>query len=99
MSPLIRTLSIAALTLLPLSAAFAGLDKPAGRCGIPGGTASPGFNQFMATHPTVEAFKGRYSCIWLVLPNTATTYENRSDNSRYFATVDEHGRIVGGRFG
>jgi hypothetical protein len=37
--------------------------------------------------------------VQLVMPNTITTMDFRSNNSRYFAELDKDGRIVGGHFG
>ncbi len=56
------------------------------------------FQAFIATRPTPGAFREAYPGVTLVLPGDIATKELRMDNSRYFATLDEAGRIVGGRF-
>ncbi|MGB0954448.1 MAG: hypothetical protein ACPGZP_00445 [Panacagrimonas sp.] len=57
------------------------------------------FEAFIQTRPTPDAFRSRYPDVFLVLPGTITTKEFRTNNSRYFARLDEDGRIVGGSFG
>lgn len=92
-----------AVTLLgaSLSACFA----------LPTGSASkmdpvPGFvtdlaqfDAYIQSHPTPEQFRLTYPDVQLVLPGQIATKELRFNNSRYFAKLDEDGRIVGGRFG
>ncbi|KAG9606229.1 hypothetical protein KCV01_g5801, partial [Aureobasidium melanogenum] len=56
------------------------------------------FASFVAGKPTAVEFRAAYSCVQLVLPGDVTTMEMRYDNSRYFAQLDSHGRIVGGNF-
>ncbi|WP_370305135.1 hypothetical protein [Sinimarinibacterium flocculans] len=56
------------------------------------------FEAFIATRPTPEAFRQTYPDVTLVLPGQIATKELRFDNSRYFAQLDEQGRIVGGKF-
>lgn len=56
------------------------------------------FNAFIATHPTPEQFRAMYPDVQLVMPNTITTMDFRSNNSRYFAELKD-GHIVGGHFG
>lgn len=67
----------------------------AGSCGV---TRMDVFDRFVATKPTPNAFQAAYSCIALIMPGDITTLEFRTDNSRYYAELDTHGRIVGGRF-
>ena len=57
-----------------------------------------GFEQFIATQPTVDQFRARYPDVTLVLPGTIASKEMRMNNSRYFAQLDAGGRITGGRF-
>ncbi|MES0875235.1 hypothetical protein [Sinimarinibacterium thermocellulolyticum] len=56
------------------------------------------FDAFIATRPTPEAFRRTYPDVTLVLPGQIATKELRFDNSRYFAQLDEQGRISGGKF-
>lgn len=56
------------------------------------------FDAFVATHPSPEAFRRHYPDVTLVLPGTVATKEFRTNNSRYFAEIDDAGKIVGGRF-
>lgn len=56
------------------------------------------FDAFIASQPTPEQFRQRYPDVLLVLPDEPATRELRSDNSRFFAELDEHGRIIGGHF-
>jgi len=96
-------LAVLCFALLSLAACAA---PPAQPTGVPMDTAPvagfvadlPAFEQFIATQPTVEAFQARYPDVLLVLPGSMTTKEFRSNNSRYFAQLDEQGRIIGGRF-
>jgi hypothetical protein len=54
---------------------------------------------FLANEPTPVDFRIRYPGIVLILPGDASTREFRSDCSRFFADVNDSGRIVGGSFG
>lgn len=56
------------------------------------------FERYIATLPTPQDFRARYPDVVLVLPGDFATKELRLDNSRYFAQLDEQGRIVGGKF-
>lgn len=56
------------------------------------------FDRFIATQPTPEGFKAQYPDVTLVLPGQMATKELRGNNSRYFARLDDAGRIVGGKF-
>jgi hypothetical protein len=71
------------------------LISAVGGCGI---TDMRAFESVIATKPTPAQFRALYSCVHLVLPGDITTKEMRSDNSRYHADLDVHGRIVGGVF-
>jgi len=65
------------------------------RCSVSDLTA---FRGFIAGKPTPAEFHTTYSCVTLVLPGDFSSREMRADNSRYFADLDTHGRIVGGHF-
>lgn len=56
------------------------------------------FDAFIAQRPTPEQFRNRYPDVHLLLPGALATKEFRTNNSRYFARLDDDGRIVGGRF-
>jgi len=57
-----------------------------------------GFNAFIATRPTPAQFRAAYPDVTLVLPGQIATREFRTNNSRYFAELDDEGRISGGKF-
>lgn len=61
-------------------------------------TDLPPFEAFIETRPTPEALRERYPGLVVVLPGEISTRELRMDNSRYFAELDEQGRVSGGRF-
>lgn len=65
------------------------------RCSV---TDMDQFASFIAGKPTPTEFRNAYSCVALVLPGDVSTLEMRTDNSRYHAMLDQHGRIVGGSF-
>ena len=56
------------------------------------------FNQFISGRPTPEQFHTQYPEVQLILPGDSATKELRLDNSRYFAQMNQDGRIVGGKF-
>lgn len=56
------------------------------------------FKQFMSNYPTPAQFRAQYPDVQLVLPGEMATKELRSDNSRYFAQLNQDGRIVSGKF-
>lgn len=56
------------------------------------------FGRFIATQPTPTDFKARYPDVTLILPGQMATKELRGNNSRYFAQLDQAGRITGGKF-
>jgi len=56
------------------------------------------FRQFLESRPTPEAFERVYPGVHLVLPGDIVTQEYRTDRSRFFAELDEQGRITGGEF-
>lgn len=58
----------------------------------------PRFKSFIASTPTPEQFRHAYPDVQLVMPGDITTREFRSNNSRYFAELDDSGRITGGSF-
>ncbi|WP_114241819.1 hypothetical protein [Dyella sp. C9] len=57
------------------------------------------FDAFIRTHPTPDQFRATYPDVQLVMPGSITTMEFRTNNSRYFAQLDNDGRITGGHFG
>jgi hypothetical protein len=61
-------------------------------------TDTQAFERFIATRPTPEQFRQRYPDVQLVLPGQLATKELRMNNSRYFAELDDEGRITGGKF-
>lgn len=93
-----------ALSLLSLAACAAPPPQPmadnttAPVAGFIVESERPAFDAFIATRPTPEAFRARYPDVTLVLPGMIATKEMRMNFSRYFAQLDEAGRIVGGRF-
>lgn len=56
------------------------------------------FQTFVATRPTPSEFRRVYPDVTLVLPRDMATMEMRNNNSRFFAQVDQDGKIVGGSF-
>ncbi|WP_026300821.1 hypothetical protein [Thioalkalivibrio sp. ALE23] len=56
------------------------------------------FHAFLDTRPTPEEFRRVYPDVTLVLPGDIATHEYRTDNSRFFAELDDDGRIVDGEF-
>lgn len=56
------------------------------------------FEEFIALAPTPEEFRQVYPDVVLILPGDIATREFRTDNSRYFADLDEQERIIGGSF-
>lgn len=61
-------------------------------------TDTEAFDRFLATSPTPEQFRQAYPDVLLVLPDDVSTRELRTDNSRFFAELDEQGRIASGSF-
>lgn len=61
-------------------------------------TDMPAFEEFVAARPAPEEFRRVYPDVTLVLPGQIATKELRFNNSRYFAQLDEQGRITGGKF-
>jgi hypothetical protein len=43
-------------------------------------------------------FSEKLPGVWVVPPDVLTTMELRDDNSRFFPTLDNSGRVVGGHF-
>lgn len=59
----------------------------------------PAFREFISEYePTPEQLRQVYPDITLVLPGDIATKELRMNNSRFFAKLDDEGRIVDGRF-
>ncbi|MFO7954628.1 hypothetical protein [Thioalkalivibrio sp.] len=56
------------------------------------------FLRFLETRPTPAEFERVYPDVMLVLPGDVVTQEYRTDNSRFFAELDEEGRIHDGEF-
>lgn len=56
------------------------------------------FQKFIVTQPTPDEFRRVYPDVTLILPGQIATKELRFNNSRYFAQLDEQGRVTGGRF-
>lgn len=95
MNHVLRPLFLALLVAAPVVAAAQVHGGNTVRCGV---TDMGAFEAFVSGKPTPVEFRAAYSCLGLVLPGDLSTSEVRTDNSRYFARLDEHGRIVGGRF-
>ena len=55
-----------------------------------------GFYDFLDTKPTPEAFEEAYPHIWLILPGDFQTREFCTNSYRFFAELDDAGRIIGG---
>ncbi|WP_019625555.1 hypothetical protein [Thioalkalivibrio sp. ALJT] len=71
-------------------------DAPEPRPGMV--TQMEPFRAFLETRPTPEAFSRVYPDVTLVLPGDVATREYRTDNSRFFAELDEDGHIHDGDF-
>lgn len=57
------------------------------------------FREFLdAYQPTEQQFQRVYPDVTLVMPGEIATKEMRLNNSRFFAEVNDKGRIVDGRF-
>ncbi|ADC72264.1 hypothetical protein TK90_1773 [Thioalkalivibrio sp. K90mix] len=56
------------------------------------------FLHFLETRPTPEEFERVYPDVTLVLPGEIATHEYRQDHSRFFAELDDEGRIRDGDF-
>jgi hypothetical protein len=67
----------------------------------PGAPAVPtmAFQDYLATRPTPDEFRARFSEITLVMPGDAATRDLRLDCSRFFGNTGEDGHVVSGRFG
>ncbi len=91
----LRSLFLAMLALAPVAASAEAAHPGDGRCSVTDMTA---FDTFVGGKPTALEFRAASSCVTLVLPGDASSREWRVDNSRYFAELDGHGRIVGGMF-
>ena len=87
--------------LLALSAGCAGMSEqaelPPPRSGNVQNVAE--FREFLdAYQPTEKQFRQVYPDITLVMPGEIATKELRLNNSRFFAELNDKGRIVDGRF-
>ncbi len=91
-----------ALSVLGVAVALAGCHhatRPDGtRIDKKGVVNVPGFEAFIATHPTQEQFKAMYPGVLLMLPGTISTMEIRYDNTRFFPQLDKDGHVIGGDF-
>jgi hypothetical protein len=94
MNKYLRPLALALLVAAPVAATAQIHGGNEVRCTV----ESNAFNKFITGKPTPVEFRAAYSCVGLVLPGDIATMEMRTDNSRYFAQLDAHGRIVGGSF-
>lgn len=87
--------------LLAISAGCAGMSSPAElpppRSGNVQDVAE--FREFLdAYQPTEKQFRQVYPDVTLVMPGEIATKELRMNNSRFFAELNDKGRIVDGRF-
>lgn len=94
MNKSLRPLFLALLVAVPVAATAQVHGGNQVRCSVEQNT----FAKFLAGKPTPVEFRAAYSCVALVMPGDIATTEMRTDDSRYFAELDAHGRIVGGRF-
>lgn len=93
LSPLVLSLSLLACKSLP--------ENPVDMGPLPmlGNVKDvPEFERFIATRPTPEMFHKRYPDVVLVMPWDIASKELRLNNSRYFAQMDDQGRITQGKF-
>jgi hypothetical protein len=98
MNILIRNLSLAALALAPM-VSLASADPIVVRPPVCNVTNVDAFMNYLSqSKPTLGELKQIYTCLHVVMPGDIATMEYRTDNSRFFANVDEHGRIVDGSF-
>lgn len=101
MTPLSRRAGLSLLLAAVLSACngASAVSDPAAAAPVAGYvTDMPRFEQFIAERPTPDEFRRVYPDVTLVLPGQMATKEFRMNNSRYFAKLDEDGRISGGKF-
>lgn len=94
MNNYLRPLALTLLVAAPLAATAQIHGGNEVRCSV----ERNAFSKFVAGKPTPVEFLTAYSCVSLVLPGDAATAEMRTDDSRYFAQLDAHGRVVGGSF-
>jgi hypothetical protein len=91
-----------ALSILGVAVVLAGCHhamRPDGtRVDKKGVSNLPGFESFIATHPTPQQFKALYPGVQLMLPGTLSSLDVRYDNTRFFPSLDKDGRIIGGDF-
>lgn len=101
MTPFSRRAGLGLLLAAVLSACngASAVSDPATAVPIAGHvTDLPRFEQFIAGRPTPDEFRRVYPDVTLVLPGQMATKEFRMNNSRYFARLDDDGRISGGKF-
>lgn len=101
MIPLSRRAGLGLLLAAILSACngASAVSDPAAAVPVAGYvTDMPRFEQFIAGRPTPDEFRRVYPDVTLVLPGQMATKEFRMNNSRYFARLDDDGRISGGKF-
>lgn len=101
MTPLSRRAGLGLLLAAVLSACngASAVSDPAAAASVAGYvTDMPRFEQFIAKRPTPDEFRRVYPDVTLVLPGQMATKEFRMNNSRYFARLDDDGRISGGKF-
>ncbi|MBY8965412.1 hypothetical protein [Algiphilus sp.] len=87
--------------LLALSAGCAGMSEPAELPPPHSGNVQnvAEFREFLDSYqPTERQFRQVYPDITLVMPGDIATKELRLNNSRFFAELNDKGRIVDGRF-
>jgi hypothetical protein len=94
MNKYLRPLALALLVAAPVAATAQVHGGNEVRCSV----ERNAFNKFVTGKPTPVEFRTAYSCVGLILPGDVATAEMRTDDSRYFAQLDAHGRIVGGSF-
>lgn len=56
------------------------------------------FQAVIDSKPTPDELRAKYPGLFVVLPGDITTRELRGDNSRFFAELDDEGRVIGGKF-
>jgi len=94
MNTFFRPLLLALLVAAPVAASAQPLAGNELSCSV----ERSSFARFLAGKPTPVEFRAAYSCVTLILPGDNATTEMRTDDSRYFAELDAHGRVVGGSF-
>lgn len=57
------------------------------------------FQRLLATNPTPAELRAAFPEVLVILPDEMATREFRFDQSRFFAMLDDAGRVYGGEFG